>query len=133
MSCACGSPQESVALKGSDHTKRTSLGVFMKTNLNPPFSNLSYQLFQGEDSVASALAPAMELSNMASSLEDWAEPPGDSAQARQVFYEYAATMKVDAVTLVEAVRANRREDAIKSFETLQKKCDSCHHFFRYGE
>ena len=42
-------------------------------------------------------------------------------------------MKADASSLVEAVKANRRDDAIKRFESLQKKCDSCHHFFRYGE
>lgn len=105
----------------------------MKTQLNPPFSNLSYMLFHGEGSVAPALPSALELSNQAANLGDWGDPPGDSAQARQVFYEYTATMKVDASSLVEAVKANRRGDAIKSFEALQKKCDSCHHFFRYGE
>ncbi len=106
----------------------------MKAHLNPPFSSLSFQLFQGGDGpLTPALQAATQLVTVATNLEDWAEPPGDSAQARQVFYEYAATMKADAVNLADAVRTERRADAIKSFETLQKKCDSCHHFFRYGE
>lgn len=117
---------------------RSALGVFMKTQLNPPFSKLSFLLFhvgdEGADPDPGALAAvASELAVAAEKLGEWKEAPGESDQGKLVFFEYAESLKADATSLVGAVSGNNKAGAIKVFESLRKKCDSCHHFFRFDE
>lgn len=109
----------------------------MKTQINPPFSKLSFLLFhQGEPS---ELDPSMlpvaaeELAAATTTLSEWSTPYGDSAQAQQVFFEYAASLRNNAANLVRAVAADELESAQKIFVELRGNCDSCHHFFRFGE
>lgn len=113
---------------------RGDIGVFMRTYVNPPFSELSFALHKRDPAANEALiARANDLARAAAQLNDWPEPPTDAAQGKQVFYEYAASLRSDTTNLVSALAANQRDAAIKVFEELRKKCDSCHHFFRYGE
>jgi hypothetical protein len=106
----------------------------MRTYVNPPFSELSFALHKRDASASDGLiARANDLARAAAELNDWPEPPTDSAPGRQVFYEYAASLRSDTMKLVGALTANQRDAAIASFEELRKKCDSCHHYFRYGE
>lgn len=128
---SCGGSQAPTPKKQS----KTALGVFMRTQLNPPFSRTSFHLFQDQEGTDPLALPsaATELANVAARLAEFPQPPGDSEQGRQVFYEYAAAMRNDADTLVKALGEGRRPDAAKAFEEIRKKCDSCHHFFRYGE
>lgn len=131
---SCGPTQETVQSPGNTDPS-PDIGVFMKTHINPPFSKLSFLLYQKQGAPGSEglISTANELSRAAAELGDWSELPTDSAQGRQVFYEYAAALRSEASSLVGALSANRRDAAIKVFEELRKKCDSCHHFFRYGE
>ncbi len=117
---------------------RSALGVFMKNQLNPPFSKLSFLLFHvgeegGEIDPAALPAAASELALAAEKLGEWKQPPGESDQGKLVFYEYAESLKADAASLVGALSGNNKAGAIKVFESLRKKCDSCHHFFRFDE
>jgi hypothetical protein len=133
---ACSAPAE--ALTMSHHTEgRSELGVFMKTHINPAFSKLSFLLFhaEGEDAGDPAATPrtADELSRAAAMLATWSDPPVASDLGKMVFFDYAVSLKRDAATLAEALRMNRRDTAVKTFEALRKKCDSCHHFFRFDE
>jgi cytochrome c556 len=121
----------------ADRSVRSDLGMLMRTRMNPPFSKLSFLLFHAEvDAETEPLelaSTADDLAYAATRLAGWATPPGGSEASKLVFYDYAESLKADSATLQHAVRANQRDTAIKTFEVLRKKCDSCHHFFRFDE
>jgi cytochrome c556 len=134
---ACSSPPAGPRL-GRDPSKTTELGLFMKTRVNPSFSKISFLLFHDEDSdteVDPAALPASvnELASAAERLSKWPNLPGESEQSKQVFDEYAESLKTDAVKLVESLRGKQLDNARKIFESLHRKCDACHHFFRYDQ
>lgn len=135
LAAACGGGSGAApAATGYKWDSESTLSIFMKKKVNAPFSKLSFLLFQdGESDTAALTATAGDLAVAASELHAWSKPPGDSAQARQVFYEYAAAMKADATQIVSAAQAGDRDKAALRFEKLREKCDSCHHFFRYGQ
>ena len=119
-------------------SKSPQLGVFMKTYMNPPFSKISFLLFHdgdGDSEIDAAQLPASanDLAKTADRLTQWSDLPGESPQSKQVFSEYATALKADTINLVNALREAQPDSAIKVFESLRKKCDSCHHFFRYDE
>ena len=121
-----------------DPTKTTELGLFMKTRMNPSFSKISFLLFHDEDSeidIDPAELPksAAELVRAAERLTKWPELPGESEQSKLVFAEYADSLRTDAVKLTEALRTSQHDGARKVFESLHRKCDACHHFFRYDQ
>lgn len=119
-------------------SKTTELGLFMKTRVNPSFSKISFLLFHDEDG-DTELDPAMlpasadELARSADRLSKWSQLPGESEQSKLVFDEYAESLKTDAVKLVDALRSKQLDNARKIFESLHRKCDACHHFFRYDQ
>ena len=134
---SCSSPAAGPRL-GRDPTKTTELGLFMKTRVNPSFSKISFLLFHDEDSDAeidpAALpASAAELASAAERLAKWSTLPGESEQSKLVFDEYAESLRTDAVKLVESLRGKQIDSARKLFESLHRKCDACHHFFRYDQ
>jgi cytochrome c556 len=120
-----------------DQARSSELGLFMKTQLNPSFSKLSFLLFHddGESDIdASALpASALQLERAATALRQWTNPPTESEQGTLVFFEYAEAMKLDAERLAGVLEANERDAAVPVFESLRTKCDSCHHFFRFDD
>jgi cytochrome c556 len=121
-----------------DRTKTTELGIFMKTRMNPAFSKISFLLFHEEDSeteIDPAVLPASadELARAADLLGKWPDLPGESEQSKLVFHEYADSLKLDAGKLIQVLRANQLDGARKIFESLHRKCDACHHFFRYDQ
>jgi cytochrome c556 len=133
---SCATAPVEAPVGPGDQVRRSELGVFMKTEMNPPFSKLSFLLFHDadEDVDANALpATAGSLARSAGKLAIWLDAPGESDQGKSIFHDYAMALKADAATLQDALRSGRRDDAIKSFDSLRKKCDSCHHFFRYDE
>lgn len=135
VSCSSSAPRGQ-ALR--DPTKTTELGIFMKTRVNPSFSKISFLLFHEEDSdedidPAALPASADDLSRASEVLGKWPGLPGESEQSKQVFSEYADSLKSDAGKLLEAVRGKQLDSARKVFESLHRKCDACHHFFRYDQ
>jgi cytochrome c556 len=134
---ACSAPAERVNT-ALDPSRSSQLGVFMKTYMNPPFSKISFLLFhEGEvDSEIDAgqlPTSANELVQAAERLSKWTDLPGESPESKQVFGEYAAALRTDARSLVDALRDQQQDTAVRVFESLHKKCDSCHHFFRYDD
>jgi cytochrome c556 len=130
---SCSSPAAGPRL-GRDPSKTTELGLFMKTRVNPSFSKISFLLFHDEDSDPTALpSSAAELASAAERLSKWPNLPGESEQSKLVFDEYAESLKTDAVRLVESLRGKQLDSARKLFESLHRKCDACHHFFRYDQ
>ena len=110
----------------------------MKTRVNPSFSKISFLLFHDGETDASIDAGSLpasadELARSAEQLGKWTDLPGESEQSKQVFYEYATSLRTDAVKLVAAIRESQWDNAAKIFESLHRKCDSCHHFFRYEQ
>jgi cytochrome c556 len=135
LSCSGGAERVQTA---RDPSKTTELGLFMKSRVNPSFSKISFLLFHDEDSAteidpAALPASADELARAAERLGKWPELPGESEQSKLVFAEYADSLKVDAVKLVEALHGKQWDNARKVFESLHRKCDACHHFFRYDQ
>jgi hypothetical protein len=133
---SCGSAERPRAAR--DPAKNTQLGIFMKTRVNPPFSRISFLLFHDGETDAgidASMLPssADELSRAAEMLGKWEDLPGESEQSKQVFHEYATSLRTDALKLVSAIRDNQWDNAAKIFESLHRKCDSCHHFFRYEQ
>jgi hypothetical protein len=121
-----------------DPNKTTELGLFMKTRMNPSFSKISFLLFHDQDAdeeIDPALLPQSsdELVRSADRLRKWPELPGESEESKQVFHEYADSLRTDAAKLVDAVRGNQMDSARKLFDSLHRKCDACHHFFRYDQ
>jgi hypothetical protein len=121
-----------------DRTRNSELGIFMKTRVNPPFSKISFLLFHEGETDANIDAGTLpvsadELARAAEMLGKWVDLPGESDQSKQVFYEYATSLRTDALRLVGAIRDSQWDNAAKIFESLHRKCDSCHHFFRYEQ
>jgi cytochrome c556 len=134
---SCSSPAPGPRLP-RDPSKTTELGLFMKTHVNPSFSKISFLLFHEEDSdtdidPAALPASADELAHSAERLSKWPDLPAESEQSKLVFDEYAESLKTDANKLVEALRGKQLDNARKIFESLHRKCDACHHFFRYDQ
>ena len=95
-------------------------------------------LFHDEDSDTeidpSALpASAAELASAAEKIAKWPTLPGESEQSKLGFDEYAESLRTDAVRLVDSLRGKQLDNARKLFESLHRKCDACHHFFRYDQ
>ncbi len=110
----------------------------MKTRVNPSFSKISFLLFHEEDSdtevdPAALPASANDLASAAERLSKWPNLPAESEQSKLVFDEYAESLKSDAVKLVESLHGKQLDNARKIFESLHRKCDACHHFFRYDQ
>jgi hypothetical protein len=121
-----------------DPSSTTELGMFMNRQLNPAFSKISFLLFQDDDRERevdpSALpASASDLARAADGLAGWPELPGESEQSKLVFHAYVDSLKADADKLVEALGGNQLDDARQLFESLRRKCDACHHFFRHDQ
>jgi hypothetical protein len=136
--CACSSAVDAPR-DPRVQSRSSELGVFMKTHINPPFSKISFLLFHGEADETAGINPdvlpasANELAQAAERLSKWPQPPSGSTQSTLVFHEYASALRNDAVRLIEALKSPQRDAAARVFESLRKKCDSCHHFFRYDE
>ena len=135
LSCG-GTPEHSAPVR--DPSRTTELGIFMKTRVNPSFSKISFLLFHEEDSEteidpAALPASADELARSADLLGKWPELPGESEQSKLVFHEYADSLRTDAFKLIQTLRARQWDNARKVFESLHRKCDACHHFFRYDQ
>lgn len=138
---ACGpAPQSSGgATTGSKVLlEKSRLGVFMKSLVNPPFSKISFLLFHNEDEPEEGVDPVLEivkatneLAEASQRLADWTVPPTESAEAKTVFFEYAQNLQRDVQALQQALAAKDIARAQQVFEELRRKCDSCHHFFRY--
>jgi cytochrome c556 len=133
---SCGSAERPRTAR--DPAKSTELGIFMKTRMNPPFSRISFLLFHDGETDAgidASMLPssADDLARTAEMLGKWVDLPGESEQSKQVFYEYATSLRTDALKLVSAIRDSQWDNAAKIFESLHRKCDSCHHFFRYEQ
>ncbi|HEY6175221.1 MAG TPA: hypothetical protein VIX73_12275 [Kofleriaceae bacterium] len=110
----------------------------MKTRINPSFSKISFLLFHEDDSdedIDPTALPtsAAELLRAADTLRQWPDLPTESEQSKLVFHEYADSLKSDAGKLVDALRTKQSDNARKVFESLHRKCDACHHFFRYDQ
>lgn len=143
FACLAGLGCGSLTLKNETATtaapaKNGALSGFMEGSVNPPFSKLSFLLFHAQDDAAPELIGMLpdasrELVGVAASLAGWNNLPTYSAQAKQVFHEYAVALHQDATKLDLAVREDRINDARMAFDDLRRKCDSCHHFFRYEE
>lgn len=118
--------------------EKSRLGVFMKSTVNPPFSKISFLLFHNEDEPQEGVDPVLEivkatndLAESSQKLAEWAVPPTESVEAKTVFFEYAQNLQRDVQALQQALGAKDIAKAQLVFEELRRKCDSCHHFFRY--
>jgi hypothetical protein len=65
-------------------------------------------------------------------LVHWDDPPGASAESREVFYTYARHLEWQVAQLELATRRDDTDDTGARLEAIRGTCDRCHHFFRPG-
>lgn len=136
----CGSTAGKSTTAPEEPVKNAHLSELMRDKLNPPFSQVSFLLFHSADedpngeSMVSMLPDASrDLVHAVEVLAGWTDMPGYSKQAQQVFHEYATSIREDVARFDVAVREERLDEARTGFDEIQRKCDACHHFFRYEE
>lgn len=117
---------------------KSRLGSLMKSLVNPSFSKISFLLFHNEEEPEEGVDPILEivkatndLAEASARLVEWPVPPTESQEAKTVFFEYAQNLQKDVQLLQQALAAKDLPKAQQIFEELRRKCDSCHHFFRY--
>src|SRR4051812_45018113 len=108
-----------------DPTNTSELGVFMKSQVNPAFSKISFLLFhEGEDdaevSASELPGSAAKLADAADRLSRWHELPGESPESKLVFHEYAESLEKDTRNLVDALDRGQHDRAVTVFESLRK-------------
>lgn len=137
---SCGPTTLKRTTTSDEPVKNALLNELMRDKLNPPFSQVSFLLFHSADEEANVESTAMmlpdasrDLVHAVEVLAGWTHMPGYSQQAQQVFQEYAASIREDVARFDVAVREGRLDDARTGFDEVQRKCDACHHFFRYEE
>lgn len=117
--------------------RMTALTQLMKNQINPAFSRLTFLVFHGDDLQEDPNAMRVELQRTAATLRgaigelrEWREPPTQSAQGRDVFYAYAASVDRQAQTLFDAIEGRDGDTAAKQMQDIADTCNNCHHFFR---
>lgn len=117
-------------------TSSAELNALMNKQVNPAFSKLSFLVFHA-DTMDDPDAARAELASNAGRLEAatarlsaWANPPVTSAQGREVFHTYSATVHRYSKQLVAAVATDDNGAARQALERIAKTCNECHHFFR---
>jgi hypothetical protein len=120
---------------GATIRKLEALGLLMKNEINPAFSKLAFLLAHAETEDPQAVR--VELSTAGTTLRSaigklkmWHEVPTESAQGRDVFLTYAAS--IDGLTgkLMDSIGQNDRPKALNQLEEIADTCNNCHHFFR---
>lgn len=134
LACSGSSGQKSTA---PGIKKSEPLGVLMKDQINPSFTKLSFLVFHGDtmDEEPAALDAeiarnARVLASGTSQLREWTAPPTETAEGREVFLTYAASVDKTAQQLVDAVGRKDAKGTAAAMEQIAKTCNSCHHFFR---
>lgn len=108
----------------------------MNEEINPTFTKLSALVFHAEtqDDAQAARAELARMSGKLSAatarLEAWPSPPVRSAEGREVFHTYAASIDQDARKLVTSVGAGDTAASKRTLEHIAETCNNCHHFFR---
>ncbi len=117
--------------------KSAPLGALMKEQINPAFTKLSFLVFRGDQMEqpaevvnAEIVRNARLLGSGTSRLRDWSDPPTETAEAREVFLTYAASVDKTALQLVDAAGRKDATAMATAMEQIAKTCNSCHHFFR---
>jgi len=125
---ACGGPARP-AVFDVDPARRAALDTFMKKDVDPPFDELSYQLFH--DSQARELpGTAQALAEVSARLREWRDPPVGSPQARQIFSDYTGELSRASEQLRAAVAHDDLSAAQRLFDDVRRRCDACHALFR---
>lgn len=117
--------------------KSATLGVLMREQVNPAFSELSFLVFHGDETSeqpetvhAEIARHARALATGTTRLREWSDPPTETVEAREVFQTYSASIDKTAQQLVEAVERKDSTTMASAMEQIAKTCNSCHHFFR---
>jgi hypothetical protein len=101
----------------------------MREMVNVPYSiaQLAVQRPGREGRVRRA---ALVLHDAVADLVHWADPPGGSDAARDVFHAYARNLEHHVGLLEFASRTQDSALAAQSLEAVRQTCNQCHRFFR---
>lgn len=105
------------------------LGRFMRESVNVPFAFVLLETATQHRGTRVHKA-ATFLHDAARDLADWARPPAQTAEAREVFYTYAQHLAYHAARLEDAAAQHETQLAAATVEDIRQTCNDCHHFFR---
>jgi hypothetical protein len=130
-------PQPPPKQSGATIRKLEALGLLMKNHINPAFSKLVFLLAHADSmnedprEVRSELTvAAATLRTAINRLRAWHDPPTESAEGRDVFLTYAASIDGLTTKLIDSIGRDDRPTALGQLETIADTCNNCHHFFR---
>jgi hypothetical protein len=133
----CAKPTPSSVNDGATIRKLEALGGLMKNDVNPAFSKVVFLLAHADEGTEDPRAVRSELEIATVNLRTaigklrlWHNPPTESAEGRDVFLTYAASIDDMAGKLVDALDREDRTTALKHLEQIADTCNNCHHFFR---
>ncbi|MBX3160474.1 MAG: cytochrome c [Deltaproteobacteria bacterium] len=105
------------------------LARFMREMVNVPYSIAQLAVHRpGRE--ARVRRAALVLHHAVGDLLQWADPPGGSAAARDVFLAYAQNLEENVRRLELATRTRDAELVGQSLEGIRRTCNQCHRFFR---
>jgi hypothetical protein len=106
------------------------LGRFMRESVNVPFAFVMLETATAHHRGKRVHKAATFLHDAARDLVDWARPPTQTAEAREVFYTYAQHLEYHAARLEDAAAQRETQLANDTVEEIRQTCNDCHHFFR---
>jgi len=117
------------------------LNEIMKTEVNQPFSALTFLVFHAADvnpgssdlEYAKISIPAATLREGIFKVRAIADPPVLTTEARAVFFTFVESMARDSDQLSTAVASRDRGRTEKLLTKISETCSNCHHFFRLKE
>jgi hypothetical protein len=113
------------------------LNEIMKNEVNQPFSALMFLVFHGEEASESGeldferiAAPVTTLRTGVTKVKAMANPPVQTAEAKEVFLAYVDSLARDSDQLYQAFEGRDRPRMQQVLQKITQTCNDCHHFFR---
>jgi len=105
------------------------LARFMRETVNVPFSFAVLE-YEGPQRHRRIERAAVVLKDAVRDLVHWQAPPVVSAEARDVFFEYARQLERQVADFEVAARAHDLDATASRLEAVRQSCNSCHRLFR---
>jgi len=130
ISCAAPTTHVVPADPALPERAEAPLGRFMRESVNVPFAFVMLETANAHHRGKRVHKAATFLHDAARDLVDWAEPPTQTAEAREVFFTYAQHLEYHAARLEDAAAQRETQLADDTLEEIRQTCNGCHHFFR---
>jgi len=127
--CVAASLTPALAPSPAPVRSNTELARFMREMVNVPFSFAMLE-HDGRQRQVRYQRAAIVLRDAVRDLVHWHDPPGASAAASEVFFEYARDLERQVGRFEIAARHHDVAGTAQQLEAIRQTCNSCHRFFR---